>query len=54
MRRDLAELFASLISRPGIEIKHPRLVRGVKLYPVKPEVAKTFESDSKLFYELMK
>ena len=42
------------VVRPGIEIKHPRLVRGVKLHPVKPEVAKIFETDSKLYYEIMK
>jgi hypothetical protein len=42
------------VVRPGIEIKHPRLIRGVKLHPVKPEVAKSFEADSKLYYDLMK
>ena len=42
------------VVRPGIEIKHPRLIRGVKLHPVKPEVAKSFEADSKLYYEIMK
>jgi len=43
-----------MVVRPGIEIKHPRLVRGMKLYPVKPEVAKTFATDSQLFYDIMK
>jgi hypothetical protein len=32
--------------RPAIEIKYPRLLRGIKLYPVKPEVAKAFEADT--------
>ena len=52
-QRLLANMGRTVV-RPGIEIKHPRLIRGVRLHPVKPEVAKTFEADSKLFYEIMK
>jgi iron(III) transport system substrate-binding protein len=52
-QRLLANLGRTVV-RPGIEIKHPRLVRGIKLHPVKPEVARTFAADSKLFYDIMK
>ena len=52
-QRLMANLGRTVV-RPGVEIKHPRLVRGVKLHPVKPELAKTFEADSKLYYEIMK
>jgi iron(III) transport system substrate-binding protein len=52
-QRLLANMGRTVV-RPGIEIKHPRLIRGVKLHPVNPEVAKTFEADSKLFYAIMK
>lgn len=52
-QRLMANLGRTVV-RPGIEIKHPRLVTGVKLHPVKPEVAKTFETDSKLYYDIMK
>ena len=30
------------VVRPGIEIKHPRLVRGVKLHPVKTGGSQNF------------
>ncbi len=52
-QRLLANLGRTVV-RPGIEIKHPRLIKGVKLHPVKPEVARDFESTSKLYYEIMK
>jgi len=52
-QRLLANLGRTVV-RPGIEIKHPRLIRGVKLHPVQPEVAKTFEADSKLYYDIVK
>jgi iron(III) transport system substrate-binding protein len=52
-QRLIAKLGRTVV-RPGIEIKHSRLIRGVKLYTVKPEVAKTFETDSRLFYDIMK
>lgn len=57
LSEEAQRLMASMgrtVVRPGIEIKHPRLIKGVKLHPVKPEVAKTFEMDSKLYYEIMK
>ncbi len=52
-QRLLAHLGRTVV-RPGIEIKHPRLIKGRKLYPVKPEVARDFGSSSKLYYEIMK
>jgi iron(III) transport system substrate-binding protein len=52
-QRLLAQLGRTVV-RPGIEIKHPRLVKGVKLYPVQPEVAKNFETVSKLYYEIVR
>lgn len=40
--------------RPGIKIKHPRLLEGVRLYPMKPEMARNYEETSKLFYSIVK
>jgi len=34
------------VVRPAIEITYPRLLREIKLYPRKPEVAKAFEADT--------
>jgi len=42
------------IVRPGVKTKHPRLVEGVKLHPVKPESAKDHEEMSKLYYSIVK
>jgi iron(III) transport system substrate-binding protein len=50
-------LLASLgrtVVRPGIKLKQPRLIEGVKLYPIKPEMAKGYEEISKLYYSIMK
>ena len=52
-QRLLAQLGRTVV-RPGIEIKHPRLVKAVKLHPVQPEVAKNFEAMSKLYYEIVR
>ena len=52
-QRLLAQLGRTVV-RPGIEIKHPRLVKGVKLHPVQPEVAKNFEAMSKTYYEIVR
>ena len=52
-QRLLANLGRTVV-RPGIEIKHPRLIKGVKLHPVQPEVAKDFETVSKLYYEIVR
>jgi len=38
----------------AIEIKRRRLVRGVKLSPANPEVAKSFEAECKSHYETMR
>jgi hypothetical protein len=43
-----------MVVRPGIEIKHPRLVRGINLHPMRPDVAKSFAADSNLYYDIMK
>jgi len=40
--------------RPGVKIRHPRLVEGVKLHPVKPEMGKNHAELSKLYYSIMK
>jgi hypothetical protein len=34
------------VVRPAIEITYLRLLREIKLYPRKPEVAKAFETDT--------
>jgi hypothetical protein len=44
-QRLLANTKRSVV-RPAIEITYPRLLRGIKLYPAKPEVAKGFEADT--------
>jgi ABC-type Fe3+ transport system substrate-binding protein len=50
------ELVASLgrtSVRPGVKIRHPRLVKGVKLHPVKPEMGKDHAALAKLYYSIM-
>jgi len=50
-------LLASLsrtVVRPGIRLKQPSLMEGVKLYPIKPEMAKGYEEVSKLYYSIVK
>ncbi len=42
------------VVRPGVKGKYPRLVDGIKLYPVKPDIAKDFEENSKLFRSIVK
>jgi len=44
-QRLLASMEQSVL-RPAIEITYPRLLREIKLYPRKPEVAKAFEADT--------
>jgi iron(III) transport system substrate-binding protein len=41
------------VVRPGVKLKYPRLVEGVKLSPVAPETAKDFEENSKLFRSIV-
>ena len=41
------------VVRPGVKLKYPRLVEGVKLSPVAPETAKDFEESSKLFRSIV-
>ncbi|MBI4523963.1 MAG: ABC transporter substrate-binding protein [Deltaproteobacteria bacterium] len=42
------------VVRPRVKGKYPRLVDGIKLYPVKPEIAKDFEENSRLFRSIVK
>ena len=42
------------VARPGIKIKYPRLLQGVKLYPVKPEMAKDYDELYKLYLSIVK
>ena len=44
-QRLLANMERSVV-RPAIEITYLRLLREIKLYPRKPEVAKAFEADT--------
>jgi len=50
-QRLLATMERSVV-RPAIEITYPRLLREIKLYPRKPEVAKAFEADTTDFKKL--
>jgi hypothetical protein len=50
-QRLLANMERSVV-RPAIEITYPRLLREIKLYPRKPEVAKAFEADTTDFKKL--
>ena len=49
--RLLANMERSVV-RPAIEITYLRLLREIKLYPRKPEVAKAFEADTTDFKKL--
>jgi iron(III) transport system substrate-binding protein len=42
------------VVRPGVKLKYPELTEGVKLYPIKPEMAKNYEEISKLYYSIVK
>jgi iron(III) transport system substrate-binding protein len=42
------------IVRPGVKLKYPELTEGVKLHPIKPEMAKNYEELSKLYYSIVK
>jgi iron(III) transport system substrate-binding protein len=43
-----------VVVRPGVKQKFPRLTEGVKLYPAKPEPAKSYEEITKLYYSIVK
>ena len=42
------------VVRPGVKLKHPRLVEGVKFHPIKPEMAKNYEEITKLYSSIVK
>jgi iron(III) transport system substrate-binding protein len=42
------------VVRPGVKPKYPELTEGVKLHPIKPEMAKDYEQISKLYYSIVK
>jgi iron(III) transport system substrate-binding protein len=42
------------VVRPGVKRKYPELTEGVKLHPIKPEMAKDYEEISKLYYSIVK
>jgi len=42
------------VVRPGVKLKHPRLIEGVKLHPIKPEMAKNYEEITKLYSSIVK
>jgi iron(III) transport system substrate-binding protein len=42
------------VVRPGVKPKYPELTAGVKLHPIKPEMAKNYEEVSKLYYSIVK
>ncbi len=51
-QRYLASLGRTVI-RPGIKNKYPQLVEGVKLYPVRPDSGKDYETLSKTYYSIV-
>jgi iron(III) transport system substrate-binding protein len=46
--------FGRTVVRPGVPQKFPRLVEGVKLHPVKPELGKDLAEISKHYYSIVK
>ncbi len=42
------------VVRPGVKPKYPELTEGVKLHPIKPEMARDYEEISKLYYSIVK
>ncbi|MBI4528826.1 MAG: extracellular solute-binding protein [Deltaproteobacteria bacterium] len=46
--------FGRTVVRPGVKQKFPRLVEGLKLYPVKPEMGRDHAEISKLYYSIVK
>lgn len=42
------------IIRPSVQSKYDRLVKGIQLHPVKPEMSKDYEEAFKLFHSLTK
>ncbi len=46
--------FGTTIARPGVKQKYPRLVEGVKLYPIKPEMGENYDEFAKLWYSIVK
>jgi iron(III) transport system substrate-binding protein len=46
--------FGRTVVRPGVNLKYPELTEGVKLHPIKPEMAKDYEEISKLYYSIVK
>lgn len=42
------------VVRPGVKPKYSELTEGVKLHPIKPEMAKDYEEISKLYYSIVK
>ena len=46
--------FGRTVVRPGVKRKYPELTEGVKLHPIKPEMAKNYEEISKLYYSIVK
>ncbi|MBI4524416.1 MAG: extracellular solute-binding protein [Deltaproteobacteria bacterium] len=42
------------VIKPGVQTKYGNLVEGIKLHPVKPEMAKNYEETSKLYYSIVK
>lgn len=49
----LASLSRTVV-RTGVKLKHPSLMEGVKVYPIRPEMAKGYEEISKLYYSIVK
>ena len=57
LSRDGQQLLASMgreVARPGITIRYPRLLQGIKPYPAKPDAVGSFEELSKLYTSIVR
>jgi iron(III) transport system substrate-binding protein len=52
--QEIMASFGRTVVRPGVKRKYPQLTEGVKLHPIKPEMAKNYEEISRLFYSIVK
>jgi iron(III) transport system substrate-binding protein len=52
--QEIMASFGRTVVRPGVKRKYPQLTEGVKLHPIKPEMAKNYGDISKLYYSIVK
>jgi iron(III) transport system substrate-binding protein len=52
--QEIMASFGRTVVRPGVKRKYPQLTEGVKLHPIKPEMAKNYAEIAKLYYSIVK